>query len=173
MSSPMFNLEQFLQGEKLKTDGSNFFDWQRNLRILLIPTKMSYVLDVALGDVPAEDSSQDEKNVYQSKVDESTIVKSGMLFAMEAELQKHFEEMSAFKIITTLNAVFVPQARAERNEVLNLFFPAKMEEHNIVSKHVVQKYDCVQRNKTLEYEIPDELAIDRVLQSLPLAINSL
>ena len=85
----MFNLGKFLNIEKLKTDGSNFIDWQRKLRILLGPAKMSYVLNVALGDVPAEDSHQDEKDVYQTKVDEATIVKSGMLFAMEAELQKH------------------------------------------------------------------------------------
>ena len=42
-----------------------------------------------------------------------------------------------------------------------------MEEHNNVSKHVVKRVDYVQHQKTLEYEIPDELAIDRVLQSLP------
>ena len=100
-------------------------------------------------------------------MDESTIVKSGMLFAMEAELQKHFEEMSAFEIIIVLNNVFAPQARAERNEALNLSFSARMEEHNNVSKHVVKRVDYVQYQKTLEYEIPDELAIDRVLQSLP------
>ena len=143
MSSPTFNLGCFLHIEKLKNNGSNFIDWQRNLRILLGPAKMSYVLDVALGDVPAEDSHQDEKNIYQTKVDESTIVKSGMLFAMEAELQKRFEGMSAFEIINDLNAVFAPQARAERNEALNLLFSAEMEERDNVSKHVVKRYDYV------------------------------
>src|SRR3954470_4481885 len=42
-----------------------------------------------------------------------------------------------------------------------------MEEHNSVSEHVVKMSGYVQHLKTLEYEIPDELAIDRVLQSLP------
>ena len=87
MSSPTFNLGKFLHIEKLKNNGSNFIDWQRNLRILIGPAKMSCVLDVALANAPAEDSSQGEKNIYQTKVDESTIVKTGMLFAMEAELQ--------------------------------------------------------------------------------------
>src|SRR3954464_9417016 len=38
---------------------------------------------------------------------------------------------------------------------------------NNVSEHVVKKSNYVQCHKTLEYGIPDELAIDRVLQSLP------
>ena len=35
---------------------------------------------------------------------------------MEAELEKHFEMLGAYEIITDLKAVFVPQARAERYE---------------------------------------------------------
>ena len=64
MSRPTFNLGQFLKKEKLKTTGSNFTDWQRNLRILLGPAKMSYVLDIAIGNPPADDASQEEKNVH-------------------------------------------------------------------------------------------------------------
>jgi hypothetical protein len=35
-----------------------------------------------------------------------------MLYAMESELQKRFEKMGAFEIITDLKAVFAPQVRA-------------------------------------------------------------
>ena len=70
MSRPTFNLGQFLEKEKLKTTGPNFTDWQRNLRILLGPAKMSYVIDAAIGDPPAEDASQEDKNVYQSKLED-------------------------------------------------------------------------------------------------------
>ena len=167
MSRPTFNLGQFLEKEKLKTTGSNFTDWQRNLRILLGPAKMSYVLDTAIGDPPADDASQEEKNVHQSKLDDESVVRSGMLYAMEAELQKRYEHRSAHEIIADLTAVFAPQARAERYEASNLFFSAKMEEHSSVSEHVVKMSGYVQRLKALECEIPDELAIDRVLQSLP------
>jgi hypothetical protein len=44
-----------------------------------------------------------------------------MLFAMESDLQKRFEKMGAFEIITDLKAVFPPQARAERYEASKLF----------------------------------------------------
>ena len=42
-----------------------------------------------------------------------------------------------------------------------------MEEHNNVSEHVVKMSSYVQRLNDLDCKIPDDLAIDRVLQSLP------
>ena len=108
MSRPTFNLGPFLEKEKLKTDGSNFTAWFRTLRILLVLQKMNYVLEAALGDAPDASASQDDKNVYQSKVDDSSIVQSGMMYAMERELHKRFEKMSAFEIINDLIAVFAP-----------------------------------------------------------------
>ena len=172
MSRATFNLVPFLEKEKLKTDGSNFMSWYRTLRILLAPHKMSYVLEVALGDKPADDAPQDVRNVYQTKTNDSSLVQSGMLYAMEAELQKRFENMSAYEMITDLKAVFAPQARAERYEASELFFSAKMDEHSSVSERVVKMSGYVQRLNALECQIPDELAIDRVLQSLPLATRA-
>ena len=42
-----------------------------------------------------------------------------------------------------------------------------MDEHSSVSEHVVKMSGYVQRLNALECQIPDELAVDRVLQSLP------
>ena len=56
-SRPSFNLGSFLEKDKLKTDGSNFTNWFHTLRILLIPLKMAYALDVALGDTLAANAS--------------------------------------------------------------------------------------------------------------------
>src|SRR3954465_6972230 len=164
---PSFNLGSFLEKEKLKTDGSNFTNWFRTLRILLVPLKMAYVLEGALGDTPTDDARQDEKNVYLSKTDDYNLVQSGMLYSMEAELQKHFERMGAYEIIIDLKDVFAPQARAERYEASEAFFSAKMDEHSSVSEHVVKMSGYVQRLNALECQIPDEIVVDRVLQSLP------
>src|SRR4051812_33352579 len=113
---PLFNLGSFLEKDKLKTDGSNFTSWFRTLRILLIPFKMSYVLETALGDAPVTTATPSEKNVYLIKSDDSSLVKKGMLYAMEAELQKRLESLHAYEIFTDLKIVFAPQTRVERNE---------------------------------------------------------
>src|ERR1041385_7385159 len=106
---PSFNLGSFLDKDKLKTDGSNFTNWFCTLRILLVPLKMAYVLEATLGDEPPADASRDEKNVYLSKTDDYNLVQSGMLYSMEAELQKRYERMGAYEIITDLKAVFAPK----------------------------------------------------------------
>src|SRR4051794_19655988 len=117
LSHPTFNLGSFLEKDKLKTDGSNFTSWFRTLRILPIPLKMSYVLETALGDAPTTTATLAEKNVYLIKSDDSSLFQKGMLYAMEAELQKWFESLSAYEIITDLKTTFAPQAKVERNEV--------------------------------------------------------
>jgi hypothetical protein len=134
---------------------------------------MGYVLDAAVGAAPNGDASNDEKAVYQTKVDDALFVQSGMLYAMESDLQKSLEKMNAFEIITDLKAIFVPQVRAERYEASKLFFSSRMDEHSSVSEHVVKMFSYIQRLNALECQILDELAIDRVLQSLPLAIKDL
>jgi hypothetical protein len=173
MSRPTFNLGAFLDKEKIKTDGSNFTTWFRTLRIILASHRMGYVLDDAIGDVPSGDASKDDKAVYQTKVDDASFVQSGMMFAMESDLQKHFKKMGAFEIITNLKAGFAPQARAERCDTSELFFSSRMDKHSSVSKHVGKMSGYVKCLNALECQNPDELAIDRVLQSLPLAIKDL
>src|SRR3954469_11626905 len=47
-----------------------------------------------------------------------------------------------------------------------------MEEHSSMTEHVVKMSDHVQRLNDLEFKIPDEVAIDRVLRSLPPSYES-
>jgi hypothetical protein len=96
-----------------------------------------------------------------------------MLFAMESDLQKRFEKMSAFEIITDLKTVFAPQAQAERYEASELFFSSRMDEHSSVSEHMVKMSGYVQCLNAMECQIRNELAIDRVMQLLPLATRDL
>jgi hypothetical protein len=128
---------------------------------------MGYVLDATVGEAPKEEASKDDKAIYQTKVDDASFVQSSMLFSMESDLQKCFEKMSSFEIINYLKAIFAPRARAERYEASELFFSSHMDEHNSVSERVVKMFGYVQRLNTLACQIPDELPIDRLLQSLP------
>ena len=45
------NFNAFLEKTKLKDDGSNYTDWVRNLRIILIVAKKDYV-EAPLGEAP-------------------------------------------------------------------------------------------------------------------------
>ena len=58
------NFNAFLEKEKLKDDGSNYTDWVRNLRIILIAAQKNYVLDAPLGDWPIAGADADVMNVW-------------------------------------------------------------------------------------------------------------
>ena len=61
------NFNAFLEKAKLKDDGSNYTDWVRNLRIILIAAQKNYVLEAPLGARPAARATPDVMNVWQSK----------------------------------------------------------------------------------------------------------
>ena len=58
-----WNFNAFLEKAKLKDDGSNYTDWVRNLRIILIAAQKNYVLDAPLGERPAVGADGDVLNV--------------------------------------------------------------------------------------------------------------
>ena len=68
------NFNAFLEKAKLKDDGSNYTDWVRNLRIILIAAQKNYVLEAPLGARPTADATDNVKNVWQSKADDYSIV---------------------------------------------------------------------------------------------------
>ena len=67
------NSNAFLEKAKLKDDGSNYTDWVRNLRIILIAAEKNYVLEAPLCARPTADVADDIKNVWQSKADDCLV----------------------------------------------------------------------------------------------------
>ena len=68
------NFNAFLEKTNLKDDGSNYTDWVRNLRIILIAARKNYVLDAPLGDRPIAGVYADVMNVWQARYDDYLIV---------------------------------------------------------------------------------------------------
>ena len=87
------NFNAFLEKTNMKDDGSNYMDWVRNLRIILIAAKKAYALEAPLGDPPALPALQDDLNVWQTRADDYSLVQCGMLYSLEPGLQKRFEHM--------------------------------------------------------------------------------
>ena len=56
MANVVLNFNAFLEKTKLKDNGSNYTDWVRNLRIILIAARKQYVLEGPLGDTPAPEN---------------------------------------------------------------------------------------------------------------------
>ena len=91
------NFNAFLVKAKLKDDGSNYMDWVRNLRIILIAAQKNYVLDAPLG-VPPARATLDIVNAWQLRVDDYSIVQCAMLYDLESGLQRCFERHGAYEM---------------------------------------------------------------------------
>ena len=108
------NFNAFLEKAKLKDDGTNYTDWVRNLRIILIAAQKNYVLEAPLGARPAAGATPDVMNVWKSKADDYSIVQCAMLYGLESGLQRHFECHGAYEMFQELNLIFQANARIER-----------------------------------------------------------
>ena len=60
------NFNAFLEKAKSKDDGSNYTDWVRNLRIIIIAAQKNYVLEAPLGARPAAGAEDDVMNVWHA-----------------------------------------------------------------------------------------------------------
>ena len=68
------NFNAYLEKAKLKDDGSNYTDWVRNLRIILIAAQKNYILEAPLGARPAAGATPDVMNVWLAQYDDYLIV---------------------------------------------------------------------------------------------------
>ena len=171
MANVVLNFNAFLEKTKLKDDGSNYTDWVRNLRIILIAAKKDYVLEAPLGEAPIPEN-QDVMNAWQQRADDYSLVQCGMLYSLEPGLQKRFEQHGAYEMFEELKMVFQAHARVERYEVSDKFYSCKMEENSSVSEHILKMSGLHNRLSQLDINLPDEAVIDRILQSLPPSYKS-
>ena len=72
---------------------------------------------------------------------------------------------------TSLKLIFQANARIERYEVSNKFYSCKMEENSSVSEHILRMSGYHNHLTQLGVNLPDDSVIDRVVQSLPLALR--
>ncbi|KAK1616095.1 hypothetical protein QYE76_021612 [Lolium multiflorum] len=166
MASPI-NFNQFLEKEKLKSNGSNFTDWFRHVRIFLFGGNLQYVLDAPLGDPPAETETDEVKAVYETRKIRYSQVQCAILCSMESDLQKRFEHHDPHELMKELKAIFETHAAVECYEASKQFFSCMMEEGSSVSEHMLTMTGHAKKLSDLGIVIPNRLGINRVLQSLP------
>ncbi|KAK1685931.1 hypothetical protein QYE76_046779 [Lolium multiflorum] len=166
MASPI-NFNQFLEKEKLKSNGSNFTDWFRHVRIFLSGGNLQFVLDAPLGDPPAEDESDEVKAVYATRKTRYSQVQCAILCSLESDLQKRFEHHDPHELMNELKAIFETHAAVECYEASKHFFSCMMEEGSSISEHMLAMTGHAKKLSDLGIVIPNRLGINRVLQSLP------
>ncbi|KAK1610559.1 hypothetical protein QYE76_034232 [Lolium multiflorum] len=154
MASPI-NFNQFLEKEKLKSNGSNFTDWFRHVRIFLSGGNLQYVLDAPLGDPPAETETDEVKAVYETRKTRYSQVQCAILCSLESDLQKRFEHHDPHELMKELKTIFETHAAVECYEASKHFFSCMMEEGSSISEHMLAMTGHAKK-LTAEIEIKKE-----------------
>jgi hypothetical protein len=125
------------------------------------------VLEAALGNPPAEDAPDEEKNVFLTRKEDHNLVHCGILYGLEPELRKYFKNNNAFDTMGELKLIFDSHTTVSSYDASEKFFSCMMEENISVREHILKMSGYADKLISLGIMIPNELGIHRVLQSLP------
>ncbi|XP_034586584.1 uncharacterized protein [Setaria viridis] len=165
-SASNFNLQSILDRDKL--NGTNFVDWNWNLRIIFRQEKKEYVLDTPYPEEPQNGAhTTSAYRAYVKHTDDAVDVQCLMLACMNPELQKQFESTNPYDMIVGLRGMFENQVRVGRFNTSKVLFGCKLAEGAPISPHVIKMIGCIESLQRLGFPLNDDLATDVVLQSLP------
>jgi hypothetical protein len=155
--------------EKEKLNETNFIDWYRNLRIVLKQEKKEYVLEQQYPNDLPDGATTAAHRAYEKHCNDSLDVSYLMLATMSPDLQKQYEHDDAHSMIKRLHGMFENQARIERYNISKSLFAFKLAEGSPVSPHVIKIIGYIETLEKLGSELKPDLAIDVILQWLPVS----
>ncbi|VFQ77922.1 unnamed protein product [Cuscuta campestris] len=119
-----FNLRYVLEKEKLS--GTNFLDWEMNLKIVLECEKKLYVLTSEPPKAPEANARAAEITSYRNYEGDARDVRCLMLATITPELQRLHKDMEAHPMMTRLKGLYQGQARHERFKISTTLFSSKL-----------------------------------------------
>ena len=135
------SLRGILDANKLA--GLNYIDWLKNLRIVLIQEKVSYILNTPAPDSLGEDAFKEDWVAYKIQKDDSMTVKCIMLVSMSKELQKQHEDIDVFSILLNLKELYGEQSQTARYDISKQLFLVRMTEGSFIQMYFLKMIDLI------------------------------
>ncbi|XP_020214521.1 uncharacterized protein LOC109798597 [Cajanus cajan] len=158
------SLRSILADEKLV--GSNFDDWYRTLRIVLMHEKLIDVIDKPVVPQPANGDEQ-ATNAYKKYLEDYMSTKCLLLASMSSELQRQHEDMDPVDIINHLKKMYGGQSRTARFQLSKTLFRSTLTANAEVGPHVLKMISLIEQLEKSGCKLGKELSQDLILQSLP------
>ncbi|XP_074286170.1 uncharacterized protein LOC141611516 [Silene latifolia] len=160
-------LRSFMDKYVLSADGSNFKDWEEQLRLAAAGDgKLRYLVDPSPPS-PNTRATADVRDAFSNYQKESAAVKNVLFFSMHPALQRQCVKFrDAHEVFSRLSTMFSQAPRIIQYDTAVRFFEANLNDGQPVSSHVLKLIEYVETLEGLGCKIPDELVVDRVLHSL-------
>jgi len=169
MSAPLSRdswLRAFMDRVSLRDDGSNFVDWDAQLRSAAISDgKLRYLVDPPPAE-PGARATAAARTSFDEYERESNAIKNVLIYSIAPSLQRRLISLNAYEIFSRLSTMFSQAPRILKYEAAAKFFEAKLGKGQPVSNHVLKMIEYVETMERLGNKISKELAVDRVLHSL-------
>jgi hypothetical protein len=119
----------FLLGEKLKKDGSNFVPWHHSLRDSLSKVGLLDVIDATLGEEPSVFADLDTMEKYHEHFDNTEDIAKTMksMMCREIRIKVHFTVIPA-QMIDEISSMFFENTEWNKHQVMMELFQLRMEE---------------------------------------------
>jgi len=161
-------LRSMVEKHPLANDGSNYSDWILKLNIVLRLENLSHILE---GNCPEEvekgKPTDEEKENQKNWNDQQRTVQTLILACIGDQLQRKFLDTPAKEIIAQLEKMFTDSARKERYKTTIALTRCKMMEGESVSVHFLKVQGYLEKLEKLNSPIPEDIAEDIILGSLP------
>ena len=152
------HLNEFLGIKKLTKESVNFCDWVHNLRNARTSLEVEHVLDTL---VPAPDGE------YSPLGDEECQVYMIMMERLSSELSDSYPHYRPFRLMEALKARFSMQLYHGHLKLYAELLRCKLNCLGSLREHKNKFIEILQKLKDIGYPIPEKLAVDTLLMSLP------
>jgi len=155
-----------------KLDGSNYTIWKRKLMFLLSGENIDYVTMTDEPNKPAQDATEEEKEVYREELKEWTkdnkkariFILGSMTDSLAGEYEK---ETAACVIIRRLEEDFGEVSLIRVLSLVNKFLTTKMAENTSVGEHLNKLSVMSEELNNAGYPFQEEVQVMVALNSLP------
>ena len=109
-------LRSFMDKFCLKEDGTNFADWEMNLRLAVQGDGKERFLTTPVPNVPALNANQNTRNSYYEFLREAGSLKNVLIFTMAPALQRRMLALTANRIFAKVTEMYSQSPRIQQFE---------------------------------------------------------
>src|ERR1043165_738524 len=134
-------LSSFMEGERLRVDGSNFADWYSRLRTSLKRANILFAIEMHMEEHPDNDVGDQEILDHYARRHKCSVVRNVMIFSMSEDLSIQFQDTDSYDMMDTLKTMFIREFRVARFELESKFLSTKMEERTSLGDHLDKMHE--------------------------------
>lgn len=152
--------------------GSNFLEWKRTLKYVLVAEEYDYVLTIPKPPVLTDNSTPEQKEEMRRWLKADNMARCYMMTSMSPTLQQHQEIETAAGLMLNLEELYGGKDRSPSFQLMRKILSMKMVEGSSVNEHVLSLMNCMNEFDLHGGGLDFESKSDIILHSLPMSFET-